>query len=129
MRRTWIGLPAACVLLAGLALARAGEAPPLKMSEEEGKLLELVNAERKKEELAPLRPNPLVFKLGRDHSANMAKQEKMAHDLDDKTPFDRMKAAGYRYQRAAENIAGGSEGVPLTLFVENWMKSEGHRKN
>jgi uncharacterized protein YkwD len=116
-----------CGLLIVLAAARAGEAPPFKMSTDEAKLLDLINRERQQEKLPPLRPNPLLFKVARAHSANMATQEKQQHDLDDKTPFDRLRAAGYQYRTAAENIASGD--VPLPAVVEAWMNSKGHRAN
>jgi uncharacterized protein YkwD len=100
-----------------------------KLDAVEAKLLELTNAERKKEDLPPLKPNPKLFKAAREHAKNMAKQEKLAHDLDCKTPFDRIKEAGYTFGRAGENVAYGSDGFPLADIMKNWMESEGHRAN
>jgi len=95
----------------------------------EAKLLELTNAERKKEDLPPYKASPLLFKLARAHSQNMAKQGKLDHELDEKSPFDRMKDAGYRFSGAGENIAYGGDGFPLANIIKNWMDSEGHRAN
>ena len=125
--RLWLGI--ACGLLVVFVLARAGEAPSFKMTADETKLLELTNQERKKKELPPLRPSPLLFKLARAHSANMAKQEKMDHTLDGKTPFDRMKDAGYPFLRGGENIAAGSGDFGLPEVIREWMESKGHREN
>jgi uncharacterized protein YkwD len=122
-------LAGACGLLVVLGLSHAGEAPSFKMTDEEAKLLELTNQERKKKELAPLRPNPVLFKLARDHSANMAKQGKMDHVLDGKTPFDRMKDANYSFQRGGENIAAGDATIELAQVMQSWMESKNHREN
>lgn len=121
------------VCLAGLCVAsvnRADDEPkPAKfeMTKTEKRLLELTNLERKKEDLPPLSAAPLLFKSAREHSANMAKQGKMEHNLDGKTPFQRIKGAGYQYYMAGENIAFGP--LDLNLVMNGWMNSEGHRKN
>src|SRR5262249_41024394 len=95
------------LLLIGVCFTRAGEPAKLELTKEERTLLELTNAERKKKELPALKPSPLLFKVARAHAANMAKHEKMAHDLDDKNPFQRLKEAGYKYAFAGENVAAG----------------------
>jgi uncharacterized protein YkwD len=117
-------------LVACLVSARAEEPKEkakFKLSMEEQRLLELTNAERKKEDLPPLVPNAVLFKVARGHSENMARQEKLAHELDGKTPYMRIKAAGYRYHYAGENVASGD--VELEDVVKGWMASPGHRKN
>ncbi len=60
----------------------------------------------------------------------MAKQQKMEHVLDDKTPGQRVLAAGYDYGKVSENIAV-SEGdeAPLAIIVKGWMESRSHREN
>jgi uncharacterized protein YkwD len=105
------------------------DAKKFKLDATETKLLELTNAERKKEDLPPLKADPILCKVAREHSKNMAQQEMLAHDLDCKSPFDRIKEAGYRFGRAGENIAYGSECYPLADIMKNWMESEGHRAN
>jgi uncharacterized protein YkwD len=116
-------------MVASLALLRAGEAVPLKVSEEELRLLELTNLERKKKELAPLRPNPHLFQLARGHSGNMARQGKMDHVLDGKTPFDRLRDSGYLFVKGAENIAAGDTTVSAADIMKAWMSSKDHREN
>jgi uncharacterized protein YkwD len=129
MKRSRISVGIACGVLATLALARGGEAPPFKMTAEEEKLLELTNQERKKKELPPLRGNPLLSKIARSHSENMAKQGKMDHTLDSKTPFDRMRDAEYKFLKGAENIAAGDAKNALAEIVRAWMESKAHREN
>jgi uncharacterized protein YkwD len=104
------------------------EPSKLTLSEDEKTLLELTNKERAKEKLPPLEVSPLLFKLAREHSANMAKQDKMDHVLDGKGPVDRARAAGYDYLNIAENVAA-AENTPLPDVIKGWMESKIHRDN
>jgi uncharacterized protein YkwD len=100
------------------------------LTKDEQTLLELLNKERDKEKLPPLRPQSLLFKAARGHSANMAKQEKLEHVLDGKTPGQRVLAAGYDYGKVSENIAvSDSDKAPLPMIVKSWMESKTHRDN
>jgi len=114
------------LVLGTVATLRAGD---LAMSDAEKKILALTNAERKQKELPPLQPSAPLFKVAQAHSENMAKQGKMEHELDGKTPLKRLQAAGYRYARAYENIAAGDAIVPLEDLMKAWMDSKGHREN
>src|SRR5437870_10563493 len=107
--------------------SRAGEPAKLEMTKEEQRLVGLTNAERKKKDLPALKPSPLLFKVARAHSANMAKQAKMAHELDGKNPFQRLKDAGYKYFFAGENVAAGLD--ELDEVMKGWMESEPHRND
>ena len=129
MKRSGIGLAVLSGVLVALGLARGGDSPPFKMTAEEAKLLDLTNQERKKKELPPLRTSPRLFQIARAHSANMAKQEKMEHILDGKTPFDRMKEAGYPFVKGAENIAACKPAITMAQIVEAWMESKQHKEN
>jgi uncharacterized protein YkwD len=129
MKRVVMGLGTVCGAVAVLALVHGGEAPAFKMTPEEAQLLELTNRERKKKELPLLRPSPLLFQLARAHSANMARQGKMEHVLDGKTPFERLRDAGYPVLKGAENIAACDTSDTLAGVVREWMSSKGHREN
>lgn len=96
------------------------------LSADEKKLLELTNAERKKEGVAPLKANLKLFAAARAHSENMAKQDKLAHELDT-TPPERVKEAGYAFRAFGENIAAGQR--TAADAVAAWMDSPPHRKN
>lgn len=101
-----------------------------EMTRNERRLLELVNKERAKADLPPLRPHPLLFKAARSHSANMAKQRKMEHILDGKRPSQRVEAAGYDWGKVTENlITADQSDVPLERIVKEWMESKIHREN
>ena len=105
------------------------EAPPeeFKLSPDEQAVVDATNIERKKADLPPVAPNPQLFAAARGHAANMAKQDMLEHTLDDKTPGDRVKAAGYRFAMTGENIAKNTRTPQKTL--DAWMDSEGHKKN
>ncbi|MFB2891522.1 CAP domain-containing protein [Aerosakkonemataceae cyanobacterium BLCC-F50] len=92
------------------------------------RVLELTNIERSKYGLQPLTSNPLLAQAAQTHSQNMALQDFYSHTgLDGSQPWDRIKAAGYQYSQAAENIYAS----PTTpeAAVEGWMNSPGHRAN
>ncbi len=134
MRRVLI---VSCLLLGGAALAGAGgqgdakkvKPQQYKLTAEEQQLLDLTNAERKKHDLPPLRFSPILSRVARAHSVNMAKQKKMDHVLDGKTPFQRLKAADYVYEYAGENVAYRPEEMPLKAVMKGWMDSPLHRQN
>ncbi len=134
MIRVFFGLSLLALFAAALPFTPAEdkkEKPKLTMTKEEQTLLELLNKERVKKELPPLRPDPLLFEVARAHSANMAKQRKMEHILDGKNPGQRVLAAGYDYGKVAENIAvsEGPDAASLAMIVKGWMESKIHREN
>ena len=93
----------------------------------EAEMLDLVNKERTKRGLKPLQFDPDLVPVARAHSQDMFAKGYFAHDnLDGKDPFDRMRAAGIRFQSAGENLA-------LAQTVEiahvNLMNSPGHKAN
>jgi uncharacterized protein YkwD len=101
--------------------------PAFKLSKDEQAVLDLTNAERKKANVPALKPNELLTKAAREHSANMAKQKKLDHVLDDKAPDARVKAVGYNFAAMAENVAMGQQ-TPAEA-IATWMSSEAHKTN
>ncbi|GII55748.1 hypothetical protein Pth03_41370 [Planotetraspora thailandica] len=94
----------------------------------EQQVLSLTNAERAKAGCRPLKANAKLRAAAYGHSADMSAQNYFQHDSKDGRTFaDRIKAAGYSYSAAAENIA---EGYPTAAaVVDGWMNSPGHRAN
>jgi uncharacterized protein YkwD len=133
MIRVFSGLSLLTLFTVAISFAPADdkkETSEFAMTKDEQTLLELLNKERVKKELPPLRPNPLLFQVARAHSANMAKQEKMEHVLDGKNPGQRVLTAGYDYGKVAENIGvSEGEGAPLSMIVKGWLESKIHRDN
>ncbi|QCR32408.1 CAP domain-containing protein [Lysinibacillus sp. SGAir0095] len=94
----------------------------------ETKVVELTNAERAKNGLAPLEIyNPLMEVAGAK-SQDMATNNYFSHTSPTYgSPFDQIKSAGITYRAAGENIAQGQR-TPEEV-VQAWMNSEGHRAN
>ena len=58
----------------------------------------------------------------------MAAHAKMSHTgSDGSSPFDRIKAEGYRFEKAGENVAYGQPSVAEVM--RSWMDSRPHREN
>lgn len=96
----------------------------------EHQVLEIVNEERLKNgNLAPLKGVGLLDDAAGGHSFNMEDRDFFAHcDVDTKLQFwERMSAAGYAWNTAAENIAAGQP-TPQGVMTA-WMGSPGHRAN
>jgi len=75
-----------------------------RKSEED--MLELLNEERSKNNLKPLSMELQLREVARTHSKDMFAKGYFAHEnLEGKTPFDRMEAAGIDYEYAGENLA------------------------
>jgi uncharacterized protein YkwD len=125
-----LGLLLACGLGLLNGFTPAGEKiKPTEQTANEIKIFEMTNEERKKKNVSQLVLSASLSKIARAHSENMAKQMKFDHKLDEKTPFDRMRDAGYKYQNAGENIAQGDENANLDLIMKSWMDSKNHRAN
>jgi len=75
----------------------------------------------------PLRWNSTLGATAHEHSADMAVQDYCSHYTQSGvSPFTRMRAAGYRYRAAGENIAAGSSLSRPEAVVKAWLKSPGH---
>jgi uncharacterized protein YkwD len=100
---------------------------PIPRPDLEAKMLELINNERAKEGLHPLKADPQETLVGRAHSRDMFANGYFAHvNLEGKDPFDRMKEANLHFKAAGENLALAQT---LEIAHDNLMKSPGHRKN
>jgi uncharacterized protein YkwD len=97
------------------------------LTDDEQNIVDLTNQERKKHHLPALKVNLVLCQVARAHSANMATQNKMEHELDGKTPYDRIKGAGYKYSLAGENLARAD--VSHEEVMKAWMDSKVHREN
>lgn len=114
------------VVLIALVLTTA-LAADFKLSDDEQAVLDLTNAERKKQNLPALKANEALTRAAREHSANMAKQQKLDHVLDEKGPDARVKAIGYKYSALAENCAMGQK-TPAEA-ITTWIESAPHKAN
>jgi uncharacterized protein YkwD len=125
LRRLLFALASCFVFATFLVAQKPAPDPEPYLSPDEKALLQLTNEARKKEGLPELKVSAKLLKVARSHSANMAKQGKMSHELDDKKPDDRVKEAGYHYGHLGENVAFGQ--LTPTEAMDTWLKSDEHR--
>jgi uncharacterized protein YkwD len=100
-----------------------------ELTADEKSILDLTNQERTRAGLPAFKPSLVLSKVARGHSANMAKQGKIEHILDGKTPGQRAREGGYRFDVVGENVAWGEKGFTLPQVMKTWMDSKVHRDN
>jgi uncharacterized protein YkwD len=95
----------------------------------------VLNAERARHDLRPLRLNRKLSRAARRHSRAMARKRFFSHNsLGGATFIDRIRRTGYlhgaRRWHVGENIAwgSGSRSAPRSIATA-WMNSAGHRAN
>lgn len=93
----------------------------------EAQMLQLVNEERRKEGLKPLKADPELLPVARAHSKDMFARGYFSHvSPEGKAPSDRIRTAGVRFLTAGENLALGQT---LSICHQGLMNSPGHRAN
>lgn len=98
------------------------------ISLQEKEVIRLVNLERKKRGLAPLKNNPQLSKVARYKSQDMISKNYFSHQSPTYgSPFKMMQSFGIRFTAAGENIAMGQK-TPQQV-MNAWMNSPGHRSN
>ncbi len=91
-------------------------------------VLDIVNSERGRAGLSPLRLHSQLTAAAQAHSNDMARHNFMSHTgSDGSSPFDRIKRHGYNFRQAAENVASGYSSPQDVM--RGWMNSNGHRAN
>jgi len=93
----------------------------------EAEMLEMVNEERVKHGLRPVKADPEMAVVARLHSKDMFGRGYFSHNTPEgRDPFDRMKAQGVKFLTAGENLALAQT---LRLAHTGLMNSPGHRAN
>ncbi|EIT86741.1 Cysteine-rich secretory protein family [Fictibacillus macauensis ZFHKF-1] len=91
-------------------------------------VVDLTNAERRKNGLKELTLDRQLTQMAQAKANDMDRNNYFSHNSPTKgSPFNQMKNSGVDYNQAAENIATG-QNTPSDA-VNDWMNSEGHRKN
>ena len=94
----------------------------------EKEVVQLVNQERKKYGCLPLKMDQELTLVARQKSADMRDKKYFSHQSPTfGSPFDMLKKEEIDFTMAGENIAAGQRSPKQV--VEDWMNSEGHRKN
>jgi uncharacterized protein YkwD len=117
-------------------LYRAAPPTPEKVSgltEQEGEIIALVNRERTRDGLPPLKFSPRLAVIARGHSYDMAIRHYRSHNSPDGVaPADRISGVGISYKAVGENIyvddSADSADVPQHALT-GWMHSPEHLAN
>ena len=137
MRRVLPTLVATAILAApGAAGAACADADLVPTSENLDRIAAatfcLHNEERAEAGLEPLGWSDKLAASATAHSKDMVAERFFSHEnLLGLNPFERIRAAGYDYTSAGENIAwaaGPDRPTPRSI-MESWMDSPGHREN
>lgn len=92
------------------------------------RVLDLMNDERDKAGLAPLKFSDKLCVTARWHAMDMAVGNYFEHrDRQGRTVGERLSSFGYQYRYCGQNIAAGQQSPEEV--VKAWMKSPGHREN
>lgn len=92
------------------------------------RIVALHNQSRREVGLPPLGMDEQLTAAARAKLFDMLKRDYFAHrSPDGRQPWTFMKAAGYRFRAAAENLAKGYDSE--TELQRDWMRSSGHRAN
>jgi uncharacterized protein YkwD len=123
-----LGLLLVAALSVSVAAAPAGIASP-QAGQDEQALLELINAHRADNGLAPLNISPTLTDVAAWMSQDMAEKDYFSHtDSLGRDPFQRMADFGYSYNAwKGENLAAGSDTPEMTFQL--WRDSPGHNAN
>lgn len=98
------------------------------ISAEANEVIRLVNVERSKNGLAPLKANAELSKVAATKAQDMIDKNYFDHNSPTYgSPFDMMTKFGIKYTTAGENIAYGQK-TPAEV-MNGWMNSSGHRAN
>lgn len=98
------------------------------ISSVESEVLKLVNIERQKQGLSPLKLSSELSKVAKIKSQDMADKNYFSHNSPTYgSPFDMMKQFGIKYTTAGENIAKGYSSAQAVM--NGWMNSPGHKAN
>lgn len=101
---------------------------PIGISAYEREVVELVNKERAKNGVAPLKLNEDLCEVARTRCKDMIEYDYFSHTSPVNGSFSNFIIdAGIRFSTAGENIAAGQR-TPEEV-VSDWMTSDGHRAN
>lgn len=102
--------------------------PNLDVKTTENRVIALVNVQRSKVGLQPLKANWQVSRVARYKSQDMINKGYFSHTSPTYgSPFTMMESFGIKFSAAGENIAMGQT-TPEAVMT-GWMNSPGHRSN
>jgi uncharacterized YkwD family protein len=123
--------PAPAPMPAPVPVSTPAPQPPVlqgQASSEIQQVLALVNQERAKAGVAPLKLSDTLDNMAKVKAEDMRDQNYFSHTSPTYgSPFDMMKKFGIHYSTAGENIAAGQQSAADVM--NSWMNSPGHRQN
>lgn len=124
----WTPVAYSLIAMAAGALAATYDTRTASATPED-RLVVLVNEQRLKHGLLPLKREALLDRASATHAANMSAMGFVSHCDPDTgtTPQDRMRALDDGWTSSGENIAAGWETAERVMGA--WMASPGHRAN
>jgi uncharacterized protein YkwD len=115
-------------ILQGEEVVKTAKASKVDFAGLENEIAEKINAKREAAGLNSLAISPHLNRTAQEKSQDMAQKKYFSHEnKQGKMIWDSIKANGYRFRYAGENLARNFD--DSTSVVEAWMKSESHRKN
>jgi uncharacterized protein YkwD len=124
--RTWPDGPGQAGIGPSSAPMKPGEAFDLKAACDE--VVRAHNRIRVDAKLPALAVSSKLQAAAERHAKDMAARDRMTHKGGDgSAPIERIKATGYTYRRAGENIAAGRFTVERLMI--GWMDSPPHKRN
>ncbi|PZD75294.1 hypothetical protein C1752_00401 [Acaryochloris thomasi RCC1774] len=103
----------------------------VEMLQVEAEIWHRINQHRQRHGLSPLRVNEQLTQAARAYSKQMADYNFYSHTgVRGDTPRQRVEAQGVSAQLVGENLFQFPQrGNPVTVAVQGWMGSAGHRRN
>ncbi|MEJ2225764.1 MAG: CAP domain-containing protein [Syntrophobacterales bacterium] len=121
IKKLLVIFPALLLVIGLVTLAEA-----YTLSPEEIEVIDLINAERHSEGIAPLLHNATLSAVAHSHSVDMATNNFFSHDsFDGTSAFTRINEAGYDGSPLGEVIGAGFSDAQS--IVDAWMNSPGHQ--
>lgn len=87
----------------------------------------MISGYRQNNGRGPVTVDPALTRIAKAHALEMARKTKVGHDVGSGNLQQRAQAAGYDFNRIAENVAGGYQ--TLAEAFSGWRDSPDHKKN
>lgn len=99
----------------------------LNLTEDENELLNLINAERKKNNLSAFKIDESLQNVARLKAQDLVENNYFSHISPTYgTPFEMLRNNQISYKTASENIAGNPS---ISGALDSWLNSDSHKKN
>lgn len=121
-------LPQLKVALEPLSYPTAGRQPADLANEREA-IFVATNQQRARKHLPLLKQDTKLMQAAQDYAELMAAKDQMSHKLKGLSLADKANRVGYSFRQLSENIALNTRLEGRSVVIDQWMESEGHRKN